>query len=194
MEALLDNLRITHPALIKVFAPEGITLTTLQKVLQNLIREKVPVRDLVTIVETLVAHRESRDPDVLTERVREALSEAICRPHRDKAGVLKVIQLDPAIETLIEESLQPSEAGSFLAVDEGQAWQILEALSKVVVEVQVLGLEPIVLTSPPLRQRLRKATDHVFPNLIILSWNEISPKTLVRCVATVALRPAAKLA
>jgi flagellar biosynthesis protein FlhA len=159
-----------------------------QKVLQNLVKERVSIRDLVSILETLADNvHMTKDPEMLTEFARVALSRSICKEYQNNEGTINVITLDPGIEQTIQASIQRTEQGSFLTIDPNVGQEILQAISQQVDALSEKGLQPILLTSPPIRPALRKLTERSFPNLVLLSWNEIAPKVNVNSVAMVMM-------
>jgi len=188
VQALIDTIKKTHPAVVKEVIPDALSLGECQKVLQNLVKERVSIRDLVSILETLADNvHMTKDPEMLTEFVRVALSRTICKEYMNNEGTINVITLDPQIEQTIQHSIQRTEAGSFLTLDPNVGQEILHAIAAQVQALQERGLQPILLTSPPVRPALRKLTDRSFPNLVLLSWNEIAPKVNVNSVAMVSL-------
>ncbi|MGV8120083.1 MAG: FHIPEP family type III secretion protein [Candidatus Xenobiia bacterium LiM19] len=185
---LIDNIRRTHPAVVNDFIPDQISLREVHRVLQNLLRERVSVRDLVTILETIADNvNMSKDPEVLTECVRVALSKVICREYMNNEGVINVITLDPQIEQIVAQSIQRTEMGSFLALDPSMGQEILMSIGQEVGKLQERGLQPIILCAPQIRPALKRLTDRAFPNLVVLSWNEIAPKVNVNSVGTVSI-------
>lgn len=188
VQALIDTIKKTHPAVVKDVIPDALSLGEVQKVLQNLVKERVSIRDLVTILETLADNvNMTKDPEMLTEFVRVALSRTICKEYMNNENTINVIALDPQIEQTIQGSIQRTEAGSFLALDPNMGQEILQAIGQQVQQLQERGLQPILLTSPAVRPALRKLTERSFPNLVLLSWNEIAPKVNVHSVAMVSL-------
>ncbi len=188
IQALVDTVKKTHPAVVKELIPDMLSLGDVQKVLQNLVKERVSVRDLVTILETMADNvHMSKDPEVLTECVRVALSRVICKEYVNNEGVINVITLDPQIEQVIAQSIQRTEMGSFLALDPNMGQEVLGSIGQEVGKLQERGLQPIVLCAPQIRPALKKLTDRSFPNLIVLSWNEIAPKINVNSVGMIAL-------
>lgn len=188
VQALIDTIKKTHPAVVKDVVPDALSLGEVQKVLQNLVKERVSIRDLVSILETLADNvHMTKDPEMLTEFVRVALSRTICKEYMNNEGTINVITLDPQIEQAIQASIQRTEAGSFLTLDPNMGQEILQAIGSQVQQLQERGLQPILLTSPPVRPALRKLTERSFPNLVLLSWNEIAPKVNVHSVAMVTL-------
>ena len=188
VQALIDTIKKTHPAVVKELIPDGLQLGEVQKVLQNLVKERVSIRDLVTILETLADNvNMTKDPEMLTEFTRVALARSICKEYQNNEGTINVITLDPGIEQTVQAAIQRTEQGSFLTIDPNVGQEILQAISNEVESLQEKGLQPILLTSPPIRPALRKLTERSFPNLVLLSWNEIAPKVNVNSVAMVAM-------
>lgn len=187
VQALIDTVKKTHPAVVKEIIPDILSLGDVQKVLQNLVKERVSIRDLVSILETLADHVNlTKDPEMLTEFCRVTLSRAICKEYCNNEGTINVITLDPQIEQMIQNSITTTNTGSFLNVDPNVGQEILQAISNQVDILQGKGLQPILLVSPSIRPALRKLTERSFPNLIVLSWNEIAPKVNVNSVGMVS--------
>jgi flagellar biosynthesis protein FlhA len=188
IQALVDNVKKTHPAVIKELIPDAMSLGEVQKILQNLVRERVSIRDLVTIMETVADNvHVTKDVEILTECVRVALSRVICRDYMNNEGIINVISLDPQVEQLIAASIQRSEVGSFLALDPNLGQEVLTRVGESINQLQEQGLQPIILVAPQIRPAFRKLTDRSFPNLVVLSWNEIAPKVNVNSVGMVSL-------
>ena len=188
VQALIDTIKKTHPAVVKELIPDALQLGEVQKVLQNLVKERVSIRDLVSILETLADNvHMTKDPEMLTEFARVALSRSICKEYQNNEGTINVITLDPGIEQTIQASIQRTEQGSFLTIDPMVGQEILQAISVQVDALSEKGLQPILLTSPPIRPALRKLTERSFPSLVLLSWNEIAPKVNVNSVAMVMM-------
>ncbi len=188
VQALVDTIKKTHPAVVKEVIPDALSLGEVQKVLQNLVKERVSIRDLVSILETLADNVSmTKDPEMLTEFARVSLSRSICKEYMNNEGTINVITLDPGIEQTIQAAIQRTEQGSFLTLDPNVGQEILQAISAQVQSLQERGLQPILLTSPPVRPALRKLTERSFPNLVLLSWNEIAPKVNVNSVAMVSM-------
>ncbi|MBT9583616.1 flagellar biosynthesis protein FlhA [bacterium] len=188
VQALIDTIKKTHPAVVKEVIPDALSLGEVQKVLQNLVRERVSIRDLVSILETMADNvHMTKDPEMLTEFVRVSLSRTICKEYMNNEGTINVITLDPQIEQTIQHSIHRSETGSFLNLDPNVGQEILQAIAAQVQTLQERGLQPVLLTSPPVRPALRKLVERSFPNLVLLSWNEIAPKVNVNSVAMVTM-------
>lgn len=171
VQGLLDHVKKTHPAVVKEVVGEGLGLGEVQKVLQNLVRERVSIRDMVVILECLADHMAmTKDTEVLTEFVRAALCRNICKDYVNAEGVLQVLTLDPALESRLQQStpLRP-----------GDAQEVMQALDEPLRRLQDRGLQPILLTSPAVRATLRRLTERSWPQLVVLSWNEIAPRVQV---------------
>ena len=171
---LLDMVKEQAPALVEELVPNLLPLGTVQKVLQNLLRERVSIRDLRTILETLADYAPStKDPELLTEYVRAAMRRAITKQYQDEDGKLPVIVLDHQLEELLSGAVQRTDHGAFLSLEPGLAQRVLAALSRAAEAVSLQNLVPVVLTAPGLRLPLRKLTERVLPSVAVLSHNEV---------------------
>ncbi len=171
---LLDTLKASAPALVEELVPNLLPLGAVQKVLQNLLRERVSVRDLRTILETLADYAPTtKDPDLLTEYVRAGLRRAISKQYQDPDGKLPVIALDHEMEELLSSAIQRTEHGSFLALEPQTAEKVLGALARAAEAVSLQNQTPIALTTPVVRLPLRKLAERVLPGLVVLSHNEV---------------------
>lgn len=184
---LVDQLRKGAPTVVDELIPSVMKLSEVQQVLQNLLREDIPIRQLGVILETLgdYAHR-VKDPTWLTEYVRHKLARTISHRYRDTGGVLKVITLDPAMEDRIAASAEQSDRGVFIRMSPDAinktCQRIIEGLKKLEQE----GRPLCVLVSPKIRVSLRQITQENLPHVRILSYNEISRDTTVESVAMVS--------
>ena len=175
VQSLLDNVRASNPVVVEEVIPKFLSVGDLQKVLANLLRESVSVRDLVTILETLADYAPvTRDPDLLTEYVRQALGRAISRSVMGEA-TNEVITLDPRLEQMIMESVQKTEAGSYLAMDPTVSGKIVSNAAKQAERLAQSGRQPIVLASPVVRLYFKRLTEQAIPGLVVLSYNELDP-------------------
>ncbi|MCL5773638.1 MAG: flagellar biosynthesis protein FlhA [Firmicutes bacterium] len=189
VQALVDTVKKTHPAVVKEIIPDVLSLGEVQKVLQNLVRERVSIRDLVTVLETIADNvHMTKDTEILTECVRVALSRVICKEYMNNEGIINVVTIDQQIEQLVSQSIQRTEMGSFLTLDPNIGQEILQATGAEVQKLQERGLQPIVLASPPIRPAYKRLTERSFPNLVVLSWNEIAPKVNVQSVGVISFQ------
>jgi len=175
VQNLLDNLARTHPKTVEELTPSLLSLGTIQKVLQNLLREGVSIRDILTIVETLADYTPvTKDPDFLTEYVRQRLSRAIVSPYLPEDGLLPVVTLNQDVEDVLLNSIQHTEHGSYLSVDPEVANSIMKSVSKEMQKLMAKGLQPIVLCSPQLRRHFRRMVEQFAPSLTVLSHSELA--------------------
>ncbi len=187
VQDLLDNLAKTYPKLVEELVPAVLNLGTIMRVLQNLLRENVSIRDLRTILETMADWAPStQDTDVLTEYVRHALARAISAAYSDGDDTLHVLTLDRSVEELIQGSIQHREQGSMLSIDPKSAGKIIDAVSALM-ETFPAGLTPIILCAPQLRLHVRRLTERYLPSLAVLSHNEITPNLKIKSLGTVSL-------
>ena len=184
---LLANLRKTNEALVDDTIPTIVSVGTLQKVLCNLLREGVPIRDVETILETLADYGATvKDLDMLTEYVRQALRRTIT--HRfAEAGQLKVISLDANIENQIMGAVKRMDTGSYLALEPQTIQEIITATSREIEKISDLVPVPIILTSPIVRIYFKKLVDQFYPSTLVLSFNEIDPDVKIQALGTIAI-------
>lgn len=186
VKSLIDLVKEKQPAVIEELLPELLTLGEIQKVLQNLLRERVPIRDLVTIFETLADYaRTSREIDFLTEYVRQSLGRTICGQYAQNNKLL-VISLDPRLEQKLADSLQPTAHGSYPVMDPQVTQNIMAELSVRAEQEMMQGLHPVVLTSARIRLPFKRLTERFLPSLVVLSFNEIVSGVEVESVGMVS--------
>ncbi|MDF2545856.1 MAG: flhA [Anaerosolibacter sp.] len=186
VKTLLDNVKEHHGALVEELVPKILSIGEIQKVLSNLLREGISIRDMVTILETLADYGPiTRDSDMLTEYVRQSLARAITKQFIDGKRA-KVITLEPALEHIIMESIQQSEHGSYLNLDPMVSQTILANLSQQVQKLMSIGEQPIILTSPIVRFYFKRLSEQLAPELIVLSYNEVDAKIEVQSVGVVS--------
>lgn len=186
VQNLLDYVKKTNPAVVNELYPELLSLGEIQKVLGNLLWERVSIRDLVTILETLAdAARLTRDPDLLTEYVRQALGRQIVAQYMED-DKLYVLTLDPELEQELRDGIQKTEQGSFLTLEPRKAQQVLDKIGETVRGVINAGHQPIILCAPFVRLHLKRLTARLLPGLIVLSFNEINPNIQVEALGMVS--------
>lgn len=187
-QKLLDNLSRTHPKVVEELVPSLLPLGNVQKVLQNLLRERVSIRDLLTICETLADFAPmGKDPDILTEYVRQKLARSIVSTMTDDEGTLAVLTLATKIEDTIRESVQTTEKGSFLALDPNMGQKIIEAIQSSIEKISADGYQPIIISSPIVRRHLRKLIERFMPQVVVLSHNELSSQSKIKSLGTVKI-------
>ncbi len=185
-QRMLDHLKESYSALIEGLVPDLIPLGVLQKVLKNLLQEKIPIRNMVTILETVADYATySKDPEVLTEYVRTALCETITELFRQNETVT-VATLEPRLDDHIMETLR---GGTGLTQNLGfspvQVNDLFQKLADKVEQMAALGVRPVVLVSPQIRRHVRKFIETVFPNVAVLSYSELTPDTELKSVGVI---------
>jgi flagellar biosynthesis protein FlhA len=191
VQQMLDNIKSSHPKVVEELVPNLISLGGVGKVLQNLLQEQVPVRDLLSILETMADWASfTKDVDVLTEYVRQGLARTITNLYQADDGTLPVITLEQSAEEMISSAVQQTDQGSFLALAPDQAQQLMRALSTQLEKVTSMGLQPVVLCAGPIRTHFKKLADRFIPNLVVLSYNEILNQIKVQSIGTVGMSDA----
>ena len=189
---LLNSVSKKYPKVIEGVVPDLLDLGKIQKVLQNLLREQVSIRDMLTIIETLADQAATtKAPEVLTERVRQALGRTITRQYVSSDGKVHLLMLDQEIEEIVAQATQHTEQGAtVLAMEPTTAQRILDGIQKGMEQFSVLQTQPILACVPAIRYQLRQLTAKFFPSLVVLSHNEIAPSTQIESVGIVKLRGA----
>lgn len=183
---LIENLKQRAPALVEEVIPTQIKPGELQRVMQNLLRERVPVRDLETIIETLGDwSSRTKDLDVLTEYCRNALARTICKQYVDETDKLWCVTLDPAVEDLLIGHTDREKGGTTMPPQTQQA--ITKRIAEKVSELTQLGRSAVVVCSPQIRSGLRRMIENAIPQVAVLGYNEIVPEVAVEAVGLVSL-------
>jgi len=186
VQNLLDNLLKTYPKLVEELVPTVLSLGTIMRVLQNLLKEGVSIRDLRTILETMADWAPAtQDSDILTEYVRHALSRTICS-ELTQNGVIPLITLAKDVEDIIQNSVQHREQGRYLAIDPPNAQKILDAIGETTNAFQG-GQVPTLLVNPQIRPHVRSLIERYYPTLTVISHNEIAPNLKVKSLGTVTI-------
>lgn len=187
VQTIIEKVKENYPAIVEELVPKVMTIGEIQKVVANLLKEGISIRDMVTILETLADYAPTtNDTDILTEYVRQALGRAISRRFM-KEKQSSVITLDPELEQVIMDSVQKTETGSFINLEPGIINTIINNLSKQVQKLINLGQQPIVLASPIVRLYFKRLVDQSIPGLVVLSYNELDPDIQVQAVGTVSI-------
>lgn len=188
VQLIVDNTREKYSTVVEELIPDLMTIGELQKVLQNLLREKVPIKDMVTIMESLADNsRLTKDLELLTEYVRFALARTICNQVIDEDRSITVVTLSPQIEEIISANTQKSMQGSFPAVDPDTTTRILEMVRDTLDRVYFYNNQPVILVSPNIRPVFRKLIEMVFPHVMVISLNEIPNDVEIRTEGVVSL-------
>ncbi|HOJ09607.1 MAG TPA: flagellar biosynthesis protein FlhA [Clostridiales bacterium] len=187
VQSLIDNVRQNYPVIVDELVPKLMTIGEIQKVLANLLKEGVSIRDMVTILETLGDYASvTRDTDLLTEYARQSLGRAISKKYLD-GEKSAVITLDPQLEQTIMDSIHKTESGSYLALEPDVSNKVINNLTKQVQKFSQFGQQPLVLASPIVRLYFKRLTEHVLPGLIVLSYNELDPKMEIQSIGMVSI-------
>ena len=188
VKVIVDNAKEKYSAVVEELIPDLMSLGELQKVLQNLLREKVPIKDIVTIMESLADNsRNTRDIELLTEYVRFALSRTICNQIINEDKAIIVMTLSSEIEEIIATRTQKSTQGSFPAIDPDTSTQIYSAIKEKMESIYFHNNQPVILVSPNIRPSFRRFIEMVFTELMVVSLNEIPNDIEIRAEGVVAL-------
>jgi flagellar biosynthesis protein FlhA len=191
VQQLLDNLKDSHPKVVEELVPSYLSLGGVVKVLQNLLREQVPIRDLLLIMETLADWAPiSKDLDLLTEYVRQALARTISKMYQTRDGILPVITLGHDVESAISAANQQSEQGSHFALDPVTAQKIVNKLGRLLEKSSSLNYQPVIVCSAQIRCHFKKLVDQFIPNIPVLSYNEILSTVEIQSLGTLELSDA----
>ena len=186
VQNLVNNLKESNPVLVDELTPKLLGLGEIQKVLQNLLREGISIRDLLSIFESLADHAQtSRDTDVLTEYVRQSLKRAISSKYFPSNETTSVITLDPKVEQEIMPSVKQTEQGAYLTMDPERTKAIMDSVRTETEKLESLGKNPIIITSPIVRMYFKKLTEDYFKDLIVVSYNEVESDVELQSVGMV---------
>ena len=188
VQILLEELGKSHPKLVEELVPALLPLGAIVRILSNLLREGVPIRDLRTILEAVADHATvSKDPDSLTEAARQALARTITKQYLSPDGILPVISLDPRLDRALVEQVSTSGQGSYWAVDPNVSHRLIGALKLAAERVAARGQQPIILCSPVLRRHIRRLTDRVLSTVPVLAPNEIDGIATIKSAETIRI-------
>ncbi len=185
---LLDILKESHPALVDELIPDLMPVGGVGKVLRNLLREQIPIRDLVTILETLADWSVMfKDVDMLTEYVRQSLSRTITKMYQDPEGNIPLLTLDQKVENMVSEAVQQSDQGGFIALEPGVAQELVQNLGRSMAAFSKLNQQPVVICSARIRPHFKKLIERFIPDLVVLSYNEIAGNIKIQQLGSVGL-------
>ena len=186
VQNLVNNLKETNPSLVEELVPKLLGLGEIQKVLQNLLKEGISIRDLLTIFETLADYASTtRDTDILTEYVRQSLKRAISSKFFPANETTSVVTLDPKLEQEIMASVKQTETGAYLTLDPEKTKAIMKSVGTETEKLENLGKNPIVITSPIVRMYFKRLTEDYYKDLIVVSYNEIESNIELQSVGMV---------
>ncbi|WP_281863667.1 flagellar biosynthesis protein FlhA [Planomicrobium okeanokoites] len=186
VKSLIENMREASPAVVEELIPNLMTIGEVQKVLMKLLKEKVSIRNLLIILETLADYSsQTKDTDVLTEYVRRSLSRQITLQYAPQNEALKVITAGASVEKKFAESVHRSDQGNYLSIDPETSQLIFQKISEQAAQLQQTGVQPILLTSPAIRIYMRQFIEGFAPDLPVLSYNELEPNIEIQSVGVV---------
>ncbi|QWV97057.1 flagellar biosynthesis protein FlhA [Geomonas nitrogeniifigens] len=188
LQQLLDSIAATLPKVVEELVPSLLSLGTVLRVVKNLLKENVSIRDLRSILETLADYGGvTKDPEMLTEFVRQSLGRYIVEQYKREDDTLCVLTLDHDIEETIVDSVQLSEQGSYLAIDPHVAQRVLAAIRRNAEQFDAIGALPVLMASPSIRRHVKKLTERFMPNLAVISHNEIPPNIKIQSLGVVVI-------
>lgn len=186
---LIDSVKEKYNTVVEELIPDLMTIGEVQKVLQSLLKERVSIKDMVTILESLADNsRITKDIEVLTEYVRFSLGRSICNGLIDENGSITIITLAPEVENIISNNIQKSIQGSFPAVDPDTTGQILNSIKNNISTIYFHNNQPVILVSPKIRPAFRRLIEMVFPSVSVLSLNEIPNEVEIKTEGVVTLQ------
>ena len=184
---LVDNLQKTNPSLVDEVVPGLLSVGEIQKVLANLLRERISIRDMATILEVLADYgRATKDTEILTEYVRHAMARQITQQNVQN-NVLPCITLDAALENRIAGGVQRTDHGSYVSLDPDSMQRLINSLNSELTKLTNMGYQPIVLTSPAVRLYFRKLVERSVPGLIVLSHAEVEQSVEIQILGVVKI-------
>ncbi len=185
-QKLIDHVKNTDAAAVEELMPNLMTLGEVQKVLQSLLAERIGVRDLATILETLADYSpRTKDADALCEFSRQALARQICKQYQEDDGVIRVLTLAPGLEQEMRGAVQATPTGNMLAIDPQMAQSLIRSLSQQMEAAADQGYNPVLLCSGQIRLPVKRLIERSLPTLAVMAYTEIVPKVEVEAVGTV---------
>ncbi|WP_339249723.1 flagellar biosynthesis protein FlhA [Sporosarcina sp. FSL W8-0480] len=185
---LVDHISETYPILVEELTPTPLSIGEIQKVLAKLLRENVSIRNLPIIFETLADYSKyTSDIDLLTEYVRQSLARQITTQYSAGVDTLKVLTVSGKIEKLIADNIQQTEQGNYLSINPSHSQEILESIAREIERVALMDQSPVILCSPAIRMYLRQITERYFPQIPVLSYNELEASIEIQSVGVVEI-------
>ncbi|MFF2414634.1 flagellar biosynthesis protein FlhA [Bacillus safensis] len=183
---LIDHLKESYPVLVDEVTPNPLAVGDIQKVLAKLLKEKVSIRNLVTIFETLADYGKlTTDTDLLTEYVRQALARQITAQYAREDESLKVVTCSGRVEKVIADSVQQTEHGNYLSLDPESSESVIQSVAKEIEQLSLRQETPVLLCSPPIRMYVKQLLERYFPDLPVLSYNELEANVEVQSIGVV---------
>lgn len=184
---LLENAKAHAGTVVEELVPTLLSNGQVLKVLQNLLKERIPVRDIVTILEVLADFAsQTTDTMILTEYVRQGLSRSISKQFADESNVIHAVTMDPKVEQMVSESIQTNDFGSRIVLRPSTTQQIIEEINAFFEEASKEGIQPIILTSPTIRLHFKKLIERSLPRMPVLSFNELSSEVEIKSTGSIS--------
>jgi flagellar biosynthesis protein FlhA len=181
VQALLDNLKQTHPAVVNELIPATLSIGQVQRILQNLLAEGISIRNLAGILEKVGDHASfTKNPDELSEYARRALGSQLTKPFQNENGGIRVITMDPKLEQQLTQSVRQSPTEMALIIEPKLARHVVDVLTKSVQQMLSAGHQPVILCAPQLRLAFRRFFENTFNNLAVLSYAEIPSRIQIQ--------------
>lgn len=188
VQKLLEGIKEQYNVVIDELIPDILRLGEVQKVLQNLLDEQIPINDLATILETLADYGlVTKDTETLTEYVRQSLKRTIATKYMDEEQRINVIVVHPKVEELITQSIQKTATGSYPVLKPDSVNQMLDSLGNVHQQLVAQGTSHVILASPKIRLAVRKLITFNFPDIAVLSLNEIPNEIMIESVGSIEI-------
>ncbi|MGR3176405.1 MAG: flagellar biosynthesis protein FlhA [Candidatus Scalindua sp.] len=188
IQKLIDTTKKDSPTLVSEFTPNVLTLGVVQEVVRNLLKERISIKDFVTILETLIDYAPvTKDPEILTEHVRQRLCRTLCGQYQSESSKISTISFEPGLEQEIMNSIHEMGNKSVLALEPNYAQKIVEAVTETIRKAYASSNNTVLLTSSVLRSHIRKLTETALPYLPVLSYKEIAPGVQIESLGTVSL-------
>jgi flagellar biosynthesis protein FlhA len=183
---LVEALKKESPTVVDELIPAQLSIGDLQKILQNLLKEHIPIRDLESVLESVADHvRETKDVQMLTEYARKGLSRSITKLHQAADGKVYALTLDPKLEKVITDSIQSAESGTVSALDPKVVQQMFRSLSSGIEKMAGQNRQPLVLCTAGVRPYFKKLIERFIPHLTVLSFSELLPRTEIQSIGIV---------
>ncbi|HET9870406.1 MAG TPA: FHIPEP family type III secretion protein, partial [bacterium] len=183
---LLEGVKKETPAVVDEIIPSQLTIGELQKILQNLLKEHLPIRDLESILEAVADHvRETKDTQLLTEFARRGLARSITKLYQAADGKIYCLTLDPKFEKILMDSIQAAESGNAAALDPRLVQKMFRSLSAGIEKMAGTSRQPLVLCAAPVRPYFKRMVERYIPHLTVLSFNELLPRTEIQSMGAI---------
>jgi flagellar biosynthesis protein FlhA len=188
IQKIIENLKKDSPTLVDELTPNVLTLGVVHEVIRNLLRERISIRDFATVLETLIDHAPAtKDPEALTEYVRQRLCRTLCGQYQNEASKISTISFEPRLEQEIANSIHTTGNKSVLALEPNYAQKVIDAIAETMKKTYSSSSNTVLLTSSAVRNHIRKLIENAIPYLPVLSYKEIAPGIQIESLGVVIL-------